>query len=229
MKAPHFELPGVDGKRHSPQSARGKNGLVVMFICNHCPYVKHSLERILSDSRELAKQGIGSIAIMPNDPGYNAEDSFERGAHGTLVMDANGQYTYTRTDNLGGVQDVFTYTIRDADGDITTATLTINIEDKIPEANTPPAAPVTAAESAKATVLITTGLVPTAWAAVSLSRTAIMALPSGASARRWKKRSDAPARMTSQHMARLKPAPTAGPLTAATVGIAQSRIDKNPS
>ena len=37
MKAPHFDLPGVDGKRHSPASARGKNGLVVMFICNHCP------------------------------------------------------------------------------------------------------------------------------------------------------------------------------------------------
>jgi peroxiredoxin len=76
MKATHFDLQGVDGKRHSPASARGKNGLVVMFICNHCPYVKRSLERILRDSRELAKQGIGSIAIMPNDPGYNAEDSF---------------------------------------------------------------------------------------------------------------------------------------------------------
>ena len=77
MKAPHFDLPGVDGKRHSPQSARGKNGLVVMFICNHCPYVKRSLERILSDSRELAKLGVGSIAVMPNDPAYNAEDSFD--------------------------------------------------------------------------------------------------------------------------------------------------------
>ena len=77
MKAPHFDLPGVDGKRHSPASARGANGLVVMFICNHCPYVKRSLERILRDSRDLAKQGIGSIAIMPNDPGYNAEDSFD--------------------------------------------------------------------------------------------------------------------------------------------------------
>jgi len=77
MKAPHFELLGVDGKRHSPQSALGKKGLVVMFICNHCPYVKRSLEQILRDSRALAKQGIGSIAVMPNDPGYNAEDSFD--------------------------------------------------------------------------------------------------------------------------------------------------------
>ena len=77
MKAPHFDLPGVDGKRHSPASARGRNGLVVMFICNHCPYVKRSLERILADSRELAKQGIGAIAVMPNDPAYNGEDSFD--------------------------------------------------------------------------------------------------------------------------------------------------------
>jgi peroxiredoxin len=77
MKAPGFDLLGVDGKRHSPASARGDKGLVVMFICNHCPYVKRSLERILSDCRELQKHGIGSIAVMPNDPGYNAEDSFD--------------------------------------------------------------------------------------------------------------------------------------------------------
>lgn len=77
MKAPHFDLRGVDGKRHSPASARGKNGLVLMFICNHCPYVKRSIERIVADCKALAAVGIGSIAVMPNDPGYNAEDSFD--------------------------------------------------------------------------------------------------------------------------------------------------------
>jgi len=77
MKAPHFDLLGIDGMRYSPASARGKNGLVVMFICNHCPYVKRSLDRILSDSKALAAVGIGSIAVMPNDPAYNGEDSFE--------------------------------------------------------------------------------------------------------------------------------------------------------
>jgi peroxiredoxin len=77
MKAPGFELQGVDGRRHSPSSARGENGLVVMFICNHCPYVKRSLERILRDSRELQRHGIGVIAVMPNDPAYDAEDSFD--------------------------------------------------------------------------------------------------------------------------------------------------------
>jgi peroxiredoxin len=77
MKATHFDLQGVDGKRHSPASARGANGLVVMFICNHCPYVKRSIDRIVSDCKALAAVGIGSIAVMPNDPAYNGEDSFD--------------------------------------------------------------------------------------------------------------------------------------------------------
>ena len=77
MKAPAFDLLGVDGKRHSLATARGENGLVVMFICNHCPYVKKSIDRIVSDGRALAAKGVGSIAIMSNDPAYNAEDSFD--------------------------------------------------------------------------------------------------------------------------------------------------------
>ena len=77
MKAPHFDLLGVDGQRHSPASARGPKGLVVMFICNHCPYVKAVLDRIVRDTRELAAHGIGSIAVMANDPAEYPEDSFE--------------------------------------------------------------------------------------------------------------------------------------------------------
>jgi len=77
MKAPDFDLLGTDGKRHGPASARGPNGLVVMFICNHCPYVKRSIERIVTDCKALAAKGVGSIAVMSNDPAYNAEDSFD--------------------------------------------------------------------------------------------------------------------------------------------------------
>jgi peroxiredoxin len=76
-KAAPFDLPGTDGKRHSPESARGPNGLVVMFICNHCPYVKAVVDKIVTDMRELAGQGIGSIAVMSNDPTEYPEDSFE--------------------------------------------------------------------------------------------------------------------------------------------------------
>jgi len=76
-KAVDFDLPGVDGKRHSLASARGPNGLLVMFICNHCPYVKAVIERIVHECRELAGHGIGSIAIMSNDPDDYPEDSFD--------------------------------------------------------------------------------------------------------------------------------------------------------
>jgi peroxiredoxin len=77
MKASHFDLLGVDGRRHSPVAARGEYGLLVMFICNHCPYVKAVLDRIIRDTKELASHGIGSIAIMPNDPTDYPEDSFD--------------------------------------------------------------------------------------------------------------------------------------------------------
>jgi peroxiredoxin len=77
MKAHPFDLPGVDGKRHSPASARGDKGLIVMFICNHCPYVKRSIDRIVRDCRELEARGIGAIAVMSNDPAYDDEDSFD--------------------------------------------------------------------------------------------------------------------------------------------------------
>lgn len=76
-KAPAFDLPGVDGKRHTPESARGPNGLLVMFICNHCPYVKAVIERIVRDCKELSPHGIGAIGIMSNDQAYNPEDSFD--------------------------------------------------------------------------------------------------------------------------------------------------------
>jgi peroxiredoxin len=77
MKAPPFELLGVDGRRYSPVTARGDKGLLVMFICNHCPYVKAVLDRIIRDCSELAPLGVGSIAVMPNDPTDYPEDSFD--------------------------------------------------------------------------------------------------------------------------------------------------------
>ena len=77
MKAAHFDLLGVDGKRHSPATARGDKGLLVMFICNHCPYVKRVIDGIVRDCTALAPLGIGSIAVMSNDPSDYPEDSFD--------------------------------------------------------------------------------------------------------------------------------------------------------
>ena len=72
-----FSLPGVDGKTWSLADCRGPNGLLVMFICNHCPYVKAVLDRIVRDARELKGHGIHSVAIMSNDPTDYPQDSFE--------------------------------------------------------------------------------------------------------------------------------------------------------
>jgi len=77
LKAPEFELPGVDGKNWSLNDCMGEKGLLVMFICNHCPYVKAIRERIVRDTNELKQLGIKSVAIMSNDPSLYEEDSFE--------------------------------------------------------------------------------------------------------------------------------------------------------
>ncbi len=71
-----FDLPGVDGRRHTLDSVRGPHGLVVMFICNHCPYVKAVLDKIVRDMDDLRALGVGSVAIMSNDPADYPDDSF---------------------------------------------------------------------------------------------------------------------------------------------------------
>lgn len=72
-----FSLPGVDGKIWTAESARGEKGLLVMFICNHCPYVKAIRDRLVRDTKELQTYGINTVAIMSNDPAEYEEDSFE--------------------------------------------------------------------------------------------------------------------------------------------------------
>ena len=76
-KANPFELKGTDGKIHKLEDHLGKNGLLVMFICNHCPYVKAVIENIVDDCKNLEKEGLRSIAIMSNDTKDYPEDSFE--------------------------------------------------------------------------------------------------------------------------------------------------------
>ncbi|HZO01388.1 MAG TPA: thioredoxin family protein [Burkholderiales bacterium] len=105
MKAPQFDLLGVDGRRHSPASARGDKGLMVMFICNHCPYVKRSIDRIVRDCRELAGRGIGSIAVMPNDPAYNGEDSFDNMKRVAREKDFPFPYVIDETQDVARVYD----------------------------------------------------------------------------------------------------------------------------
>ena len=76
-KAVDFELKGIDGQIYNLDKARGPNGTLVMFICNHCPYVKSVIGRIVREAAALRDLGIGTIAIMPNDTATYPEDSFE--------------------------------------------------------------------------------------------------------------------------------------------------------
>jgi peroxiredoxin len=76
-KAKDFALKGVDGKTYSLSDVRGPKGTLVVFICNHCPYVKASIGRIVAEAKALREIGIGTIAIMPNDTKAYSEDSFD--------------------------------------------------------------------------------------------------------------------------------------------------------
>ncbi len=77
LPALDFALPGVDGRVWTLAQCRGDKGLLVMFICNHCPYVKAVRDRLVRDTRELLDYGIKSVAIMSNDTADYPEDSFE--------------------------------------------------------------------------------------------------------------------------------------------------------
>ena len=92
-----FDLPGVDGRRHTLASCRGPRGLLVMFICNHCPFVKAVIDRIVRDCRELSAQGIGCVAIMSNDVNAYPEDSFEHMRTWAQALDFPFPYLYDET------------------------------------------------------------------------------------------------------------------------------------
>lgn len=76
-RAPDFDLPGTDGRRHTLTTVAGPRGTLVMFLCNHCPYVKAVLHRIIRDVEDLSSLGAGAVAIMSNDPAAYPEDSWD--------------------------------------------------------------------------------------------------------------------------------------------------------
>ena len=76
-KAIDFRLEGTDGKIHTLADCTGERGTLVMFLCNHCPFVKAVIDRIVQDVDELGRHGIGAVAIMPNDTEAYPADSFD--------------------------------------------------------------------------------------------------------------------------------------------------------
>ena len=76
-KADFFELKSIENKLINLNDIKGKNGTLIMFICNHCPYVKAVIDDIVDDCKNLEKEEIKSVAIMSNDQKNYPEDSFE--------------------------------------------------------------------------------------------------------------------------------------------------------
>ncbi|VAX06234.1 Alkyl hydroperoxide reductase and/or thiol-specific antioxidant family (AhpC/TSA) protein [hydrothermal vent metagenome] len=95
-----FSLPGVDGEVWTLDKCRGEKGLLVMFICNHCPYVKPIFDRIVRDTRELLEQGVNSVAIMSNDPAEYQEDSFENMCRVAKALDFPFPYLLDETQEI---------------------------------------------------------------------------------------------------------------------------------
>ncbi len=77
-KAPDFILPTADGQSHKRDDLVGANGLLVAFICNHCPYVKAIIQNFVLDAQKLGHLGINTVAIMPNDFVSHPADSPEK-------------------------------------------------------------------------------------------------------------------------------------------------------
>ena len=75
--APDFRLPGTDARTYAFDDIAGENGTVIVFICNHCPYVKAVVDRLVADARTLMAEGIGFAAICSNDAEAYPGDSFE--------------------------------------------------------------------------------------------------------------------------------------------------------
>lgn len=76
-KAKDFSLRGVDGRNYSLADVRGPKGTIIVFICNHCPYVNAIVDRLAKEIKALQALGIGALAIMSNDPTVVPDDSFD--------------------------------------------------------------------------------------------------------------------------------------------------------
>ena len=95
-----FDLLGVDGQRWTLAQCKGEKGLLVLFICQHCPYVKAVHDRILRDTRELKALGINSVAIMSNDPTDYPDDSYEAMQRIAKQFDYSFPYLYDETQSV---------------------------------------------------------------------------------------------------------------------------------
>ena len=159
QKAYNFELKSTDNKILSLNDVKGENGTLIMFICNHCPYVKAVTKDIVEDCNELKKIGINSVAICANDAENYPEDSFDnmiefakknkfsfpylndvKGENGTLIMFICNHCPYVKAVTKDIVEDSKKLIpVRDGDSDLLKAMIQIAETNKGPENQIPSA------------------------------------------------------------------------------------------
>ena len=102
------QFQSFDEKNYNFSDIKGKKGTLVMFICNHCPYVKSVIGRIVEDCKILQENGLGIIAIMSNDvndPKYGHEDSFDNMIKFSDTNQFSFPYVYDETQEIGRIYD----------------------------------------------------------------------------------------------------------------------------
>ncbi|MBD3661683.1 MAG: thioredoxin family protein, partial [Arenibacter algicola] len=104
-KAPDFSLPGVDGKTYTLHDVKGENGTLVVFMCNHCPYVMAILDRLLRDIKDLQAKGIGVVASNANDPVQDPEDSCENMQNMAAEHDFTFPYLFDESQDVARAYD----------------------------------------------------------------------------------------------------------------------------
>ena len=98
--APNFKLLNVDKKIINLDNIKGSKGTLICFICNHCPYVKAIIHKLVIDTNELINYGISSAAIMPNDTTLYPEDSFEEMINFSIINKLEIPYLLDKTQNI---------------------------------------------------------------------------------------------------------------------------------
>ena len=99
-KAKNFKLKSTKGELITLNDAKGPNGTLIMFICNHCPYVKAVIFDIVEDCKKLKDLGVNSIAICSNDVDNYPEDSFENMVKFSEINNFNFPYLHDDTQNI---------------------------------------------------------------------------------------------------------------------------------
>lgn len=104
-KAPAFTLAGVDGKTHALADLAGPRGTLIAFICNHCPYVKSIIGRLVRDAADIKALGVATIAICSNDASQYPEDSFEKMAEFARANSFSFPYLHDADQNVARAYD----------------------------------------------------------------------------------------------------------------------------